>query len=126
MPGAASAIARLIAPQGAALTRADLGTVGTDPALYALSIRVMHEVMGVAAALGWDLRSKMDLEAAARRGKPGMRPSMLQDVLQSRPLEVEALLGQVQAFAREAGVAVPAVDVILPLLRALDRELQRR
>jgi 2-dehydropantoate 2-reductase len=108
----------------AALTRADLGTLGTDPALCALSIRVMHEVMDVAASLGWDLQSKMDLEAAARRGKPGMRPSMLQDVLQSRSLEVEALLGQVQAFARETGVAVPAIDVILPLLRALDRELR--
>lgn len=108
----------------AALTRADLATLGTDPGLCALSIQVMNEVLSVAAALGWDLRSQVDVEKAARRGKPGMRPSMLQDVLQRRGLEAEALLGQMQAFAKEHRVAVPAIDVILPLLRGLDGSLR--
>jgi 2-dehydropantoate 2-reductase len=49
---------------------------------------------------------------------------MLQDVQKSRAIEVEALLGQVQAFARELTVATPAIDVILPLLRGLDRSLR--
>jgi 2-dehydropantoate 2-reductase len=44
----------------------------------------------------------------------------LQDVLQGRAMEVEALLGQTQAYARERNVPVPTIDVILPLLRALD------
>ncbi|MDB5827816.1 MAG: 2-dehydropantoate 2-reductase, partial [Variovorax sp.] len=49
-----------------------------------------------------------------------MRPSMLQDVLGGRPMEVEALLGQPQAFARAHGLATPAIDVVVPLLRGLD------
>jgi 2-dehydropantoate 2-reductase len=49
---------------------------------------------------------------------------MQQDVLLGRRLEAETLLGQTQAFAREYGVDVPTIDVILPLLRGLDRGLR--
>lgn len=108
----------------AALTRADLGGQGADADLRMLSGRVIRETLEVAAALGWDLRAETDVDALTRRGKPGQKPSMLQDVIQGRPVEVEALLGQVQAFARERGVAAPTLDVILPLLRGLDRSLR--
>jgi len=108
----------------AALSHADLGELGIDPGLRELSIRIMREALEVAAATGFDLRSEMDVEAAARRGQRGQRPSMLQDVLQGRPMEVEALLGQIQAFAQEKQVPVPAIDVILPVLRGLDRALR--
>jgi 2-dehydropantoate 2-reductase len=107
-----------------ALTQIDLGGLGTDPGLCELSMKVMREALEVAAAQGWDLRADMDVEKLARRGKPGQRPSMLQDVLQKRPMEVEALLGQIQAFARELTISTPNVDVILPLLRGLDRSLR--
>jgi 2-dehydropantoate 2-reductase len=50
---------------------------------------------------------------------------MLQDVLLGRSLEVDAHLGQLQAFAREYGVAVPTIDVVLPLLRGLDQSLRQ-
>lgn len=109
-----------------ALTRLSLSELGAEPQLRELSATIMHEVLAVAAALGWDLRSELDVEKnSARSGnKSEIRTSMLQDVLLKRPLEVEAQLGQIQAFAREAGVAVPAIDVIVPLLRGLDRALQ--
>jgi 2-dehydropantoate 2-reductase len=108
-----------------ALTRLDLGSLGSDPGLCALSVSLMQEVLAVAAALGWDLRAKINVDNVARRGKPGQRTSALQDVLRGRPLEVEAHLGQIQAFAREAGVAVPIIDIILPLLRGLDGWLRK-
>jgi 2-dehydropantoate 2-reductase len=108
----------------AALARADLGLQASDPALCALSIALMSETLAVAAALGWDLHGKLDLEALARRGKPGEMPSMGQDALLGRPLEVEAVLGQVQAFAREKSVRVPSIDVVLALLRGLDRAIR--
>jgi 2-dehydropantoate 2-reductase len=108
----------------AALTRVDLGGLGTDPGLCELSIKIMREAIAVAAAQGWDLSAEMDVEKLARRGKPGQRPSMLQDVMQRRALEVEALLGQIQAFARDLKIANPAIDVILPLLRGLDGALR--
>jgi len=108
-----------------ALTRLDFGGLGSDPDLCELSAKVIREVLAIAAALGWDLHATIDVERVARRNNPGQRPSMLQDVLQGRPLEVEAHLGQLQAFARTAGVAVPTIDLLLPLLRALDCSLRK-
>ena len=108
----------------AALSRADLGLQGMDPGLCALSIALMRETLAVAAALGWDLRSKLDLDALARRGKPGELPSMGHDALLGKPLEVEAIIGQLQVFAREKSVPVPSIDVIVPLLRGLDLTLR--
>ncbi len=109
-----------------ALTRVMLGELGADPGLRRLMADIMREALAVAAALGWDLRPEMDVEKITMRPgrKPDIRSSMLQDVLMRRPLEVEAQLGQIQAFAREAGVPVPTIDVIVPLLRGLDRSLR--
>ncbi len=107
-----------------AMTRNDLAQVGADEGLVTLSVNIMKETLAVAAAQGWDLRADTDCEAAARRGRPGQRTSMMQDALAGRAMECEALLGQTQAFARELGVATPAIDVVLPLLRGLDRSFR--
>ena len=107
-----------------ALTRLDFYELGAHPETRALMMSVMRETLAVAAALGYDLRGETDLERLAKRAKSRaqQRPhSMLWDVLTNRPLEVEALLGQTQAFAREHRVSVPTIDVILALLRGLDR-----
>jgi 2-dehydropantoate 2-reductase len=111
----------------AALTRLGISDIGADEGLREISIALKNETLAVAAAMGWDLRQELDVEKHARRPQApgGPRPSMLQDVLLGRRLEVEAHLGQMQAFAREAGVPVPTVDVVLPLLRGLDRSLAR-
>jgi 2-dehydropantoate 2-reductase len=76
--------------------------------------------------MGWDLRKDIDPEQVAARATPGpmSTPSMLQDVLLNRPVEVETHLGQTQAFAREAGVATPTIDVVLALLRGLDLSIR--
>lgn len=109
-----------------ALTRLSPVELGADPGLRRLVVRLMRETLDVAAALGWDLRADLDVEQLAQRQdrKPGPRLSMLQDVLLRRPLEVEAILGQTEAFAREKGVAVPTIEAILPVLRGLDRSLR--
>jgi 2-dehydropantoate 2-reductase len=49
---------------------------------------------------------------------------MLQDVEASRPLEVEAILGQVQAFAQARGIPTPTIDVVYALLSGLDHALR--
>ena len=43
-------------------------------------------------------------------------PSMLQDLLAGRPLEIDAQLTTVQDLARAAGVATPTLDLLLPLV----------
>jgi 2-dehydropantoate 2-reductase len=108
----------------AALTRLALNQIGTNPELRHLMTGLMREILAVGAALGWDLRAEMDTEKIAQRAigrDPGVRSSMLRDVIEKRPLEADAGLGQTQVFAREVGVSVPIIDVLLPLLRGLDR-----
>ena len=108
-----------------ALTRLTGAEFGTIPELQHLSAGVTRETLEVAAALGWDLRTESKGEAPGRPdNRPKFRTSMLQDVVTGRPIEVEALVGQTQAFAREAGVPVPVIDAIVPLLRGLDRSLR--
>jgi 2-dehydropantoate 2-reductase len=110
----------------AALTRLGHYEIASDPDIKGLGINIMRETLEVAAAMGWDLRRDIDPEKIASRATPGPSspPSMLQDVLRGRGLEVEAHLGQTQAFARATGVKVPTIDVVLPLLRGLDRTIR--
>lgn len=107
----------------AALTRLNNQQLGEDADLAELRRRYIGEALAVALAQGCDLRSEMDLDQLVGPAPPH-RPSMLQDVLARRPIEVEAQVGQLQAFARELGVATPVIDTILPLLRGLDRALR--
>jgi 2-dehydropantoate 2-reductase len=106
----------------AALSRLRLGRWHEAPGITELGQTMVLEVMAVAAAMGWDISDKIDPATAvpARPGRPGGYPSMLQDAAAGRPMEVEAIVGQVQAFAREHGVPTPAIDVVLPILRALN------
>ncbi|MFO1148369.1 MAG: 2-dehydropantoate 2-reductase [Alsobacter sp.] len=110
-----------------ALTRLSAGERAADPELTELSVRIVQEVLAVARAEGADLAGEVDLAEFRKppgQGRGAGRPSMLQDVIAGRPTEVESILGQVQAFAREHGVPVPAIDVILPLMRGLDRAVR--
>jgi 2-dehydropantoate 2-reductase len=110
----------------AALTRLTAAGRAEVPGLLDVGASLVREMLAVAAAQGWDLRAEHDPADVVRPS--GMfangRPSMLQDVLAGRPTEVETLLGQVAVFGREAGVATPVLDVVLPIMRGLDRSIR--
>ncbi len=108
-----------------ALTRLTSRQASQVEGLADVAAKLVEEALGVAAALGYDLRHEIDPNAIARAAGGGEgRSSMLQDVEAERPLEVEAILGQVQAFARETGAPTPTIDCVLPLLRGLDLSLR--
>lgn len=111
-----------------ALTRLDSAGTAENEGLAKLSMSIISETLAVAATLGWDMRSEVNVEQTATRarGKPGQKPSTLQDVLAGKSLEIDGLLGQTQAFAREHGIATPVIDVCLPLLRGLDASLRAK
>jgi 2-dehydropantoate 2-reductase len=106
----------------AALTRLQPGAFQNTRGLSTLAKAMIEETLCVAAALGWDLHDEIDPQSLSRPS--GGKPSMLQDVEAGRPIEVEAILGQVQAFAMDCKVLTPAIDVVLPLLRGLDASLR--
>ena len=112
-----------------ALTQLTQAQVTGNPDVTQVAAGLMHEALAVAAAMGWDLRREIDVDKQLSRPAgpgPGMPPSMLQDVLVGRSVEVEAHLGQLQAFAREHDISVPTIDIVLPLLRGLDQSLREK
>ena len=110
------------------LTRLDTAGIANDDGVAGLSMGIIGETLAVASKLGWNLLKDIDVKQVAlrSRGKPGAKPSTLQDVLAGTSLEIDGLLGQTQAFAREFGVATPVIDVCLPLLRGLDAGIRAR
>ena len=50
-------------------------------------------------------------------------PSMLQDVLNNKPIEVEETFGYVTRIAKERGVSVPTFEIFYSLLRGLNRHI---
>jgi 2-dehydropantoate 2-reductase len=105
-----------------ALTRLDTAAIAEDEGLAALATGIISETLAVAAKLGCDMSNEIKPAEVARRsrGKPGQKPSTVQDVLAGKSLEIDGLIGQTQAFARELGVATPVIDVCYALLRGLD------
>jgi 2-dehydropantoate 2-reductase len=110
-----------------ALTRLTLDGFANDADLVELSAAVMREILDIAAALGWDLRNEIDVDAMKAppvRAK-GAKPSMLQDIESGRPTEVEAILGQTHAFAHQVRIHAPVLSMLLTLMRSLDRAPSR-
>ncbi|MNK29818.1 2-dehydropantoate 2-reductase [compost metagenome] len=109
-----------------ALTRLPADGLCGTPGLVDLCAAVIDEVVAIAAADGSDVsgqaenaKAALGLGAAVDGSRATIRPSMLQDVLQNRRMEVDAILGQVQAFARASATPCPTIDTLLPLLRGL-------
>jgi len=110
----------------AALTRLAGKDAVAISALDDVAIKLIEEALTVASAQGFDLTADVSPEGIARPAKgrfPG-KPSMLQDVEAGRELEVEAILGQVQSFARARHIATPTVDVVYALVCGLDHALR--
>jgi len=105
------------------LTRLDTAQIAADAGLVKIAMGIINETLAVAAKLGFDLTRELDAEKIATRargGPPGMRPSMGQDALAGKPLEIDGLLGQTRAFGRELNVPTPVIDVCYALMRGLD------
>ncbi len=108
-----------------ALTRLTSREAANVPDLDRVGEMAILETLAVAAAEGFDLRGEVDAHAVAAPSgtRNGARSSMLQDVDGGRALECDAILGQIQVFGRETQTPTPTIEVVLALLRGLDRAL---
>lgn len=86
---------------------------------------LMLEVCDVAQAYGYDLKRE-DAEwmlgrAKARIGKGNaVEPSMLQDAIEGRVMEVDAIMGNVIKMGKAKGVVCTKLETVYVLLQALD------
>ena len=96
----------------------------TDPSLAEIYTRVANEGLAIAGAHGYPLDGIVVPERMLA-SLVDHRPSLLQDYLAGRPMEVAEMIGAPVAFARAAGLATPTLDVLAAIItrRARDRGL---
>jgi 2-dehydropantoate 2-reductase len=100
-----------------ALTGATLDLIAGSDETGPTVRRIMGEVETIAAAMGVEFGISIE-ERLAQAAKAGaFRTSMLQDLDAGRRMEIDAIIGSVAALARRNGVAIPATETLLALIR---------
>jgi 2-dehydropantoate 2-reductase len=96
-----------------------VGPVREDPRAAALLRQLMAEVASVGRACGVELAKDVEDQAWRRiaSAPPTARSSMQVDLEAGRRVELEQLTGTVVRLASEHGVAVPAFQVLYPVLK---------
>ncbi|MBF5091403.1 2-dehydropantoate 2-reductase [Novosphingobium sp. NBM11] len=106
----------------AALTGLTVGEIGDIEPTRALAMRLVAEGVAIAGASGItideeEVRSSVSFALTHHRDH---KPSMLQDVEAGRRTEVDAIQGALVDAAHHHGIAVPALDTCVALLRGID------
>lgn len=97
---------------------ADTYTILDTPGGEQLIRDLMAEVMAVAEADGHPLPPQLpDSNIAGTRKMPAYKNSMALDYLNDRPIELDAILGNVVAIAHRLNVPVPRLETVLVTLR---------
>ncbi|MDB6001881.1 MAG: 2-dehydropantoate 2-reductase [Rhizobacter sp.] len=99
----------------AVLAPAPLMDLYAEPACVAARGRATQEVAAIAAAMGCHPQVDLDAQLAAVRASPHI-PSIAQDALKGRPLEIDTMFLQPLEMARECGVPTPTLDLLLALV----------
>jgi 2-dehydropantoate 2-reductase len=99
----------------ATLTVSTLPDLFADPATCDLLVRIASETTAVAAACGVQVDYDLPTQIA-HAGTHRHPPSILQDLLAGRALELDALVYAVQDLARNAKVPTPLLDITEALL----------
>ncbi len=102
-----------------ALTRATLEDICRDADTRAYVRAVMLEVEEVARALGEEMPIGVEARIQGAENVGAHKTSMLQDLEQGRPLEIEAIVGAVVELARITAVPTPNLDGLYGMVRLL-------
>ena len=78
---------------------------------------MMVEAQEIAERLGVKFPIDVDRRIAGGAAVGAHRTSMLQDLDQKRPMEIDALVASVQELGRVTDVATPTIDTVLGLIR---------
>ncbi len=98
------------------LTETPVCDTHEEAALIAASRRVVAEATALIAALG--RHAVLDVERMVRINTTlGHRPSILQDLMAGRPMEVDALYNVPLQLAGMVGVAMPTLELLAALIR---------
>ena len=104
-----------------ALTHATLDVLCTDPGTRDVARGMMVEAQTIAEKLG--VKFPIDVERRIDGGAAvgAHRTSMLQDLDQGRPMEIDALVTSVQELGRITETPTPVIDTVLSLVQLRGR-----
>ena len=100
-----------------ALTLATLDVLCTDPGTRAVARGMMVEAQEIAEKLGVKFPIDVDRRIDGGAAVGAHRTSMLQDLDQGRPMEIDALVGSVRELGRITGTPTPTIDTVLALVQ---------
>lgn len=98
------------------LTASDVANAYNDPAVGELAMALMRETAAIAQAHGFKNLLPDPAEALRAGFNLHHKPSMLQDLERGRAMEIDTQLAILRDLARQAGVATPVLDTVLPML----------
>jgi 2-dehydropantoate 2-reductase len=102
------------------LTTTAVKDTHTEPVLVETSRRLMAEANALIRAMGRD--AAIDPErAVAINTNLGHRPSILQDLLAGRPMEIDALYSVPLELAASLGVPMPTLEMLVGLIKVRAR-----
>ncbi|MEM1431236.1 MAG: 2-dehydropantoate 2-reductase [Pseudomonadota bacterium] len=104
-----------------ALTHATLDVLCTDDGTREVARNMMLEAQDIAEGLGVKFPIDVDRRIQGGAEVGAHRTSMLQDLDQGRPMEIDALLGSVQELGRVTGKPTPTIDTVLALVKLRGR-----
>ena len=108
-----------------ALTHATLESIARDPGTRAAVRSMMEESRAVAENLGVEFAMSLEERIKTAESVGAHKTSMLQDLEQGRPMEIDALVGVVSELGRLVSVPTPTIDVVYALIVQRAREAGR-
>ena len=109
-----------------ALTHATLQEICEHEPTRALAADMMREAQTIGERLGVQFKVSLERRIAGAQAVGQHKTSMLQDVEQGRPMELQALVGSVVELGRITGTPTPAIDAVHALASLLAAKLQTR
>jgi 2-dehydropantoate 2-reductase len=104
-----------------AMTGATSDRLLDDPLVHQALLAMMREAAAVGDAIGCPIVESGEARIAVTRKLGAFKTSMLQDVENGKPLEIDALLTAVLEIAGRVGVATPHLDAVLGVTRVFAR-----
>ena len=107
-----------------ALTHSTLEDICRFPLTRELSANMMIEAQTIGERLGAHFRVPMEKRIAGAEAVGSHKTSMLQDVEQGKPLEIEGMLGAVIELAALTKIEVPTLKALYACVSLLDQTVQ--
>lgn len=107
-----------------ALTHATLDVITQDPATRAVARTMMLEAQRIAEHFGVHFRVDVERRIDGAGAVGAHKTSMLVDLEQRRPMEIDPLLTVVQEMGMLVGEATPAIDTVLALVKQREQMMK--